>query len=46
MSDLYLQSLYIPKGFLQKENEVIIFETEGKFAETLRFTKTKRRNTI
>lgn len=34
------QSLYIPKGFLQKENEVIIFETEGKFAETLRFTKT------
>ena len=40
MSDLYLQSLYIPKGFLQKENEVIIFETEGKFAETLRFTKT------
>ena len=40
MSDLHLQSLYIPKGFLQKENEVIIFETEGKFAETLRFTKT------
>lgn len=34
------QSLYIPKGFLQKENEVIIFETEGKFAETLRFIKT------
>lgn len=34
------QSLYIPKGFLQKENEVIIFETEGKFAGTLRFTKT------
>ena len=25
---------------LSEENEVIIFETEGKFAETLRFTKT------
>lgn len=33
------QSLYIPKGFLKTENEVIVFETEGIYSEHLNFTK-------
>ncbi|MHC5269271.1 glycoside hydrolase family 35 protein [Enterococcus sp. LJL98] len=33
------QSLYLPKGFLQAENEVVIFETEGVYGETLSFTE-------
>ncbi|MGT2950005.1 beta-galactosidase [Streptococcus cuniculi] len=33
-------SLYIPKGYLKKgENEIIVFETEGKYRENLRFSQ-------
>ncbi|MBF0818268.1 glycoside hydrolase family 35 protein [Streptococcus acidominimus] len=35
-----LLSLYIPKGYLKKgENEIIVFETEGKYRENLRFSQ-------
>ena len=35
------QSLYLPKGFLNKgRNTVIVFETEGIYSESLRLTKT------
>ncbi|MBF0777134.1 glycoside hydrolase family 35 protein [Streptococcus cuniculi] len=35
-----LLSLYVPKGYLKKgENEIIIFETEGKYRENLRFSQ-------
>ncbi|MGT2811053.1 glycoside hydrolase family 35 protein [Streptococcus minor] len=33
-------SLYVPKGYLKKgENEIVVFETEGRFRESLTFSQ-------
>ncbi|WP_390175008.1 hypothetical protein [Staphylococcus pseudintermedius] len=37
------QSLYIPKAFLkQGQNEIIVFDSEGKYSESIQLIKTPK----